>query len=78
VAAALGVPLGRTEVGAQLGMRSGRADDCLIILDNFEQVTVHAAATVGAWLDRAREASFVVTSREVLHVPGEMTSPRSR
>ena len=72
VAATLGVPLGRTEVGAQLGHAIGARGRCLLILDNFEQVTVHAAATVGAWLDRAREASFVVTSREVLHVPGEM------
>jgi predicted ATPase/class 3 adenylate cyclase/Tfp pilus assembly protein PilF len=44
---------------------------CLIVLDNFEQVAQHAAATVGRWLN-APEASFLVTSRERLAVPGEV------
>ena len=35
----------------------------------------HAPATVGRWLDRAAEASFVVTSRERLHLPGEEVFP---
>src|SRR6185295_11545650 len=48
---------------------------CLVILDNFEQVVGHAAATVGRWLDTARDAAFVVTSRERLHLAGEEVVP---
>src|SRR6185295_17862639 len=48
---------------------------CLVILDNFEQVVAHAPATVGRWLDRAASAAFLVTSREQLHLPGEVLFP---
>jgi predicted ATPase/DNA-binding winged helix-turn-helix (wHTH) protein len=44
---------------------------CLVVLDNFEQVVACAPETVGAWLDRAPEACFLVTSREPLGIPGE-------
>jgi predicted ATPase len=43
----------------------------LVVLDNFEQVIQHAPATVGRWL-HARDASFMVTSRERLHLSGEV------
>jgi predicted ATPase/Tfp pilus assembly protein PilF len=36
---------------------------------------VHAPATLARWLDRAAEASFIVTSRELLHLPGEEAFP---
>ena len=31
----------------------------------------HAQSTLGRWLDRAEQACFVVTTREVLGLPGE-------
>ena len=71
VAIALDVSLGKAEPSVQLGHAIAGRARCLVILDNFEQVAPHAPATVGAWLDRAAEASFVVTSRERLHLRGE-------
>ncbi len=43
----------------------------LLLIDNFEQATAHAAATIGAWSEAAPEARFVVTSREPLGVANE-------
>ncbi|MDB4994241.1 MAG: serine/threonine protein kinase, partial [Myxococcaceae bacterium] len=43
----------------------------LLLIDNFEQATAHAVATVGAWSEAAPEARFVVTSREPLGVANE-------
>ena len=71
VAQGLDVPLGKTSPVQQLGAAITGRGRCLVILDNFEQVTRHAEATVGQWLERAPEARFIVTSREVLGVPGE-------
>lgn len=71
VAAALGVPLGRDDPVVQLGNAIAGRGECLVVLDNFEQVSRHADATLGRWLDRANEARFLVTSREVLGVGGE-------
>ena len=71
VAMALGVPLGRDDAGVQLGHAIAGRGACLVILDNFEQVQKHAAATVGRWLDQAAQACFIVTSRERLHLAGE-------
>jgi predicted ATPase/class 3 adenylate cyclase len=71
VASALEVPLGRDDPAVQLGHAIAAHGRCLVLLDNFEQVTQHAKATLGRWLDRASDAAFVVTSRERLHLPGE-------
>ena len=72
VAQALGVPLSpKQDPVVQLGHAIAGRGRCLVILDNFEQVTEHAPATTGRWHARAAEASFVVTSREVLGLPGE-------
>ena len=70
VAAALSVPLGRDPV-TQLGHAIAGRGRCLVILDNFEQVTAVAQETVGRWLDIAPEARLLVTSRERLGLPGE-------
>ena len=70
LAGALDVPLGRDDA-LQLGHAIAGRGRCLLLLDNFEQVVSHAAATLGRWLDAAPQAAFVVTSRERLHVPGE-------
>lgn len=73
VAEALAVPLGKEEPVAQLGNAIAARGRCLVILDNFEQVSRYAEETVGRWLNRAIEARFVVTTREVLGLVGEET-----
>jgi tetratricopeptide (TPR) repeat protein len=65
------VPLGKSEPVHQLGAAIAGRGSCLVILDNFEQVARHAEATLGAWLNLAPEARFIVTSREVLGIVGE-------
>jgi predicted ATPase len=42
-----------------------------VVLDNFEQITRYAEATLGQWLDRSPQARFIVTTREVLGIAGE-------
>ena len=71
IASALAVPLGRGDPAVQLGHAIEGRGRSLLILDNFEQVIEHAGATVGQLLDRTSTASFVVTSRERLHLNGE-------
>lgn len=56
-------------VGASLAERLGEGG--LLVLDNFEQV-VGVGADISSWLDRIPELRIVVTSRERLHVRGEM------
>ena len=75
VASALEVPPGSEAPAAQLGHAIAGRGRCLVVLDNFEQVVGHAGATVGRWLDRAPDATFIVTSRERLHVAGEVVFP---
>jgi predicted ATPase/class 3 adenylate cyclase len=75
VASVLGVPLGKENPIAQLGNAMAGRGRCLIVLDNFEQVVEHAAASAGTWLDWAIEATFIVTSRERLHLRGEDIFP---
>ena len=73
VAEALTVPLGKEEPVTQLGNAIAARGRCLVILDNFEQVSRYAEETLGRWLNRAIEARFVVTTREVLGLVGEET-----
>lgn len=73
VARALEVPLGREEPVTLLGHAIAGRGKCLLLLDNFEQVARWAEETLGRWLDRTEEARFVVTTREVLGLPGETT-----
>ncbi|HWH81821.1 MAG TPA: tetratricopeptide repeat protein [Burkholderiaceae bacterium] len=73
VAQGLDVPLGKTEPVVQLAQAIAGRGKCLVILDNFEQVARHAEETLGHWLDRAPQAQFVVTTREVLGIVGEET-----
>ena len=70
VARALDVPLGADPVD-QLGHAIDARGECLIILDNFEQVAEHAEATIGRWLEAARGVRFLVTSRRTLGIRGE-------
>ena len=71
VARGLEVPLGDADPGTQLGHAIAGRGDCLVILDNFEQVARHAEDTLGRWLERAAQARFLVTTREVLGIRGE-------
>jgi predicted ATPase/class 3 adenylate cyclase/Tfp pilus assembly protein PilF len=71
VAQGLEVPLGKGDPVAQLGHAIAGRGSCLVILDNFEQVARHAEETLGRWLDRAGDACFLVTTREVLGLAGE-------
>ncbi len=73
VAQGLNVPLGKDDPVTQLGNAIAGHGKCLVILDNFEQVVIHAEETLGRWLDRASGALFLVTTREVLGLPGEET-----
>jgi predicted ATPase/class 3 adenylate cyclase/Tfp pilus assembly protein PilF len=75
VAVALEIPLGRTDAAVQIGHAIATRARCLVILDNYEQVVEHAPSTVGAWIERAPDAAFVVTSRERLHIAGEDVLP---
>jgi predicted ATPase/class 3 adenylate cyclase/tetratricopeptide (TPR) repeat protein len=71
VAQGLDVPLGKDDPVTQLGHAIAGRGHCLVILDNFEQVAPHAEETLGRWLNRASAARFLVTTREVLGLPGE-------
>ena len=75
VASSLDVALGKDDPAVQLGHAIAGRGRSLVILDNFEQVVQHAQGTLGHWLDRAPDASFVVTSRERLHLRGEEIFP---
>jgi len=75
VASALGVQLAGDDPVALLGHAIAGRGRCLLILDNFEQVATLAPSTVGRWLERAALASFLVTSRERLHIAGETPFP---
>lgn len=75
VAATLGLELEAEGASAPLGARVGRAlaarGRVFVVLDNFEGVVAHAAATVGEWLRAAPSARFLVTSRIALGLEGE-------
>ena len=72
VAQGLDVPLGRDDPIVQIGNAIAGRGACLVILDNFEQVARYAPQTLGHWLARADQARFVVTTREVLGLAGEV------
>lgn len=76
VGGVLGVPLtsGRTtqdtvDLLAHAMATRGRT---LVILDNFEQVVELGPQTLGKWAASAPEVRFLVTSREILRLPGEV------
>jgi len=73
VAQALDVPLAKTNAVENLATTIKGRGQCLLILDNFEQVATLAEEIVGKWLEQAPEAHFIVTSREVLSIRGEQT-----
>ena len=73
VAQGLQLPLGSDDPVQHIGQAIAGRGPCLVILDNFEQLARHAETTLGRWLERAAEACFLVTTREVLGIAGEET-----
>lgn len=71
VALGLDLSLSGGDTATQIGRALASRGPTLVILDNFEQVTAFAPATVGAWLSHAPATHFLVTTREVLGLPGE-------
>jgi predicted ATPase/Flp pilus assembly protein TadD len=71
VAQGLDIPLGKDDPVTQIGRAIAGRGRCLVIFDNFEQVARHAEETLGRWLSRTSDARFLVTTREVLGLPGE-------
>ncbi len=75
VAGALGIEISRGDPLETLGHAIAARGRCLLIVDNFERVTAHAAETVGRWLKQAPEARCMVTSRERLSLERERVQP---
>lgn len=73
VAQGLNLQLGKADPVLHIGRAIAGRGQCLVILDNFEQVARHAEETLGRWLECAPLARFVVTTREVLGIVGEET-----
>ncbi|WP_201495183.1 ATP-binding protein [Rubrivivax sp. A210] len=73
VAQGLALPPDKGDPVTRIGAAIAGRGTCLVVLDNFEQVARHAAATLGHWLDQAPLARFLVTTREVLGLAGEQT-----
>ncbi len=71
LARTLGLRLDATDAVGGLGAALAARGRCLVLLDNFEQVVIEAPETVERWMQLAPDARFLVTSREVLGVPGE-------
>lgn len=71
VAQGLAMSLDTTDPIAQLSHAIAGRGRCLVILDNFEQVTRHAEEVLGTFLERAAMARFIVTTRAVLNIAGE-------
>ncbi|MEZ4380337.1 MAG: AAA family ATPase [Nannocystaceae bacterium] len=73
VAAAVGVQLSHRggDLAERLGRALARRGRLLLVLDNFEQLAAHAAATVGIWQRASPRIRLLVTSRVALGVVGE-------
>lgn len=71
VASGLGVKLGARDPVESAGASLAKLGRALVILDNFEQVAMHAPASLGRWIGQAPSISFLATSRERLQIEGE-------
>ncbi len=75
VARALDVPLGSADPVGQLGHAIAGRGPCLLVLDGFEHIASQPGLTVGRWQELAPGAQILVTTREVLGLPGEVVFP---
>jgi predicted ATPase len=77
VARALGVAVeagrGDEEVVARLGHAIAAEGPVLVVIDNLEQVVEAAAPAIAGWVREAKEARFLVTSRERARIAGEVS-----
>jgi len=73
VARDLELPLATGDPTTQIAIALANRGKCLVIVDNFEQVSQFAEQTIGTWLSRAAEAHFIVTTRATLGITGEAT-----
>jgi predicted ATPase/class 3 adenylate cyclase/Tfp pilus assembly protein PilF len=71
VAQGLGLSLGASSPIEQIASALHGRGSCVVILDNFEQITRFARDTLSVWLDAAATARFIVTSRTILGLAGE-------
>ena len=60
---------------SQVGRAIKHEGECLVILDNFEQLARYARKLITSWGNIASKATFLLTTREVLGVRGERTLP---
>jgi predicted ATPase/predicted negative regulator of RcsB-dependent stress response len=70
VATALDLQLGR-DPARQVGYALSARPNSLVVLDNFEQV-VACSHLIATWMHMAPRTRFVVTSRQPLHLDGEV------
>ena len=75
VAEGLNVPLGKSDPIEQLGDAILGRGRTLLIFDNFEQLVSLATQSISKWLKHAKEAVFLVTSRESLQLKEEHIFP---
>ena len=75
VASGLEMPVAGRDPILQIGHALAGRGDCLLIVDNFEQLTPLAQSCLGRWLDKAATARILVTTREVLGISGEQSLP---
>ena len=72
VALAIDVPIALPDVIGRVGSALKGRGKCLLILDNFEQAARQAEHCIGHWMEHAKEARFLVTTRELLKIEGEV------
>lgn len=58
-----------------IGFLNGRGEPCLLLLDNFEQISAGGAPIVWTLLSRVPTLRCLVTSRQPLALPGEREIP---
>ena len=73
VARSLGVTIDGDDPASHIGQALAARDGLLLIVDNFEQVVGHAHGTVARWLAASENLTILATSREALHLAGEVT-----
>ena len=54
------------ELSNAIGEHINNCGQCLVILDNFEQIEEFSQQTVGKWFHQSQQAHFIVTSRQRL------------
>ncbi len=69
---ALGVRAGADDVGDQVGRALAERADCLVVLDNLDDIVPLVRPLLEQWLVLAPRARFLATSRVALRLPDEV------